>query len=181
MPTVKPVRVIDISRSFNITTSTVIDFLSAQGYPVDRSHHTPLLEDILNEVFREYKIALDSELNQRLLTDAKRWESEHKEAAFKIREKYFKGKSRLEQKHERAKKVMAGRERARIVREEVKKRKEEISQTMQSVSESSGQGDGRIPVSSLSLEIIRRALALDYSKKKLFLKQLRLATNPHIQ
>lgn len=179
MPNVKPVRVIDISRNFNIATSTVISFLSARGYPVERLHHTPLLEDILNMVLREYKIALDSELNLRLLGDAKQWELEHTDTAVKIREKYHKGKSRLEQKQERAKKVMAGREKARQIREQVKKRKEEVSQVMQSVSEQSGHGDGRIPVSPLSLEIIHRALALDHSKKKLFLKQLRLAADPH--
>jgi len=181
MLSAKPVRVFDISRKLNLATSTVIDFLAKRGYPVERSHHTPLITDILGEVMSEYGIQADSLIAEKFSEEADLWEREHSDAADKIRQKYQRGKDRMLQRQERSRRVIEGRERARIHRERREQKRQKLAQTMKSTIEyQSAAADGRIPVSYLDLEIIHRALALEIAKKKMFLNQLRLLSDPII-
>ena len=55
MQLTKPIRIIDVSKKLNLSTSTIIIFLKQNCYPVERSHHTPLLPEMLDEIgSREY-------------------------------------------------------------------------------------------------------------------------------
>lgn len=173
MAPAKPVRVIDVSRKLNLATSTIIDFLGDRGYPVERSHHSPLIKEVLQEVLAEYVTDGSQPVIEAFNQCTELWEKEHGEIAVKIRQKYYKGRDRIEQRRERARRVMEGRERARAVRERAELKKQKFSSAMQSVSESANVFDGRILPGFLALEIIRRALALDQSKKQQFIRQLR--------
>lgn len=173
MAPAKPVRVIDVSRKLNLATSTIIDFLGDRGYPVERSHHSPLIKEVLQEVLSEYVTDGSQSVAEAFSQSSELWEKDHGEIAVKIRQKYYKGRDRIDQRRERARRVMEGRERARAFREQSELKKQRFSNAMQSVSESVTVFDGRILPGFLSLEIIRRALALDQNKKQQFLNQLR--------
>lgn len=173
MAPAKPVRVIDVSRKLNLATSTIIEFLSDRGYPVERSHHSPLIMEVLQEVLSEYVPGGSKSVIESFSESSATWEKEHKDIAGSIRQKYFKGRDRIEQRRERARRVMEGRERARVVREQTELKKQQFTSTMQSVSETASFFDGRINPGFMSLEIIHRALALDPDRKQQFLNQLR--------
>ncbi len=174
----KPVRVFDISKKLNLATSTVIEFLAKRGYPVERLHHTPLITDILKEVLTANGVQSDSLVAEKFNKDAEIWEQEHRDIADTIRQKYLHGKDRIQQRQERSRRVIEGRERARIQREQKELKREKISQKMKTAVEVEFvKTDGRIPVSPLDLEIIHRALALEIGKKKAFLNQLRLLSD----
>lgn len=173
MPSAKPVRVIDIARKLKLSTSTILDYLADKGYPVDRSHHTTLIIDVLNSMLTEYGAGGDSQIIKKFTDDAVEWEQEHSDVAEKIRSKFYKGKERLQQRKERSKRVIEGRERARIVRQQTEQRKVKFAETMRSVAPSEDNRNGRISPCPLSLEIIHRALALEAAKKTHFLQYLR--------
>ncbi len=178
MPSAKPVRVIDISRQLNLATSTIIDFLSVRGYPVDRSHHTPLLKEILDETLEEFGAGKDILVLRKFSDDAVSWEREHQDAADKLRNKYIRGKEKLAKKKERARKVIEGKERARMIKKQVEVVKQRFQQTMQSVAENvDDDWDGRIQITPLELEIIQRALALEADKKTQVVNKLRIISD----
>jgi len=173
MPSAKPVRVIDIARILKVSTSTILDYLADKGYPIDRSHHTPLIQEVLGNLLTEYGASGDSQVSKKFTDDTLEWEKEHQDIAEKIRSKFFKGKERLLQRRERSKRVIEGRERARLQRQQTEQRKIKFSQTMRTVSEVAAGNNGRISPCPLSLEIIQKSLALEAAKKQQFLHYLR--------
>lgn len=177
MPSAKPIRVIDVSKKLNLATTTVILFLKQNCYPVDRSHHTPLIPEMLNEIALEFGTGRSLTMLSQLIESSKRWENEHRESAASIRQIYQKGLARLKQKQTRAKKVKAGREKAKFRRQELERKITHFSMAMRTVSDTGADIDGRIKIDPIQLEIIHRALRLDTDHKLKFAKFLQRVSN----
>lgn len=172
MSSIKPVRIIDIARKLKLSTSTIIDFLESNCYPVERSHHTPLLFEILDEIASEFGSGPSIVLLTQLAEESKRWEVDYKETAEKIRNTWRVKTERLTLKRERARKVMEGRERSRALREKYEEKKYQFASAMQTVIKPSTNGSGIVKVDYLHLEIIERALALNQNDKQRLYKYL---------
>jgi hypothetical protein len=174
MSSAKPVRIIDISRKLNLSTSTIIEFLEGLNYPVERSHHTPLLPEIFSEITKEFASGnYSQEIIKQFAEESKIWEKEHVESAEKFRQSYKFKMERMLKRRERSRKVIEGRERARQMRVQYETRLNKIATAMRSTVIPSDERDGRIRVNPIQLEIIQLALALETNKKINFLKYLR--------
>ncbi|NQS97093.1 MAG: hypothetical protein HQ591_01425 [candidate division Zixibacteria bacterium] len=177
MASASPVRIIDISRKLNLSTATLIDFLERNGYPVKRAHHTVLLPDILEEITSEFASGRDLVILTQLIEESNQWVIEHQNSAEEIRQVYLQRQARLRVKHQRARRVMEGRNRARLQREQLELQQQEFAAIMKSLANIDSNHDGKIQPASIDLEIIHQALALTPNKKMSFLRYLRNMLN----
>jgi hypothetical protein len=178
MQNFKPIRVIDICKNLNLATATVIEFLKKKHYPVERLHHTPLLPDILNDIARELAGGYNIAIFDKMLAEARGWETEHSEIANDMRQSYQTSIAKSKLRQERTQKMIAGRERARITREKFETLRQQYGLTMKSLVEAeASSGDGRIAICPLQMELIRRSIALKPYKKIELLNYLRSVTD----
>lgn len=173
MASARPVRIIDISRSLNLSTATLIDFLERNGYPVKRAHHTVLLPDILEEISSEFASGRDLVTLTQLIEESNRWVVEHRDSAEEISQVFIRRQARLRVRRERARRVIEGRKRARLKRERREIQQLEFASIMGSLADIDGNHKGKINPAPLDLEIIHQALALVPSKKMSLLRYLR--------
>jgi hypothetical protein len=169
----KPVRIIDIARLLKLSTATIIDFLGKNCYPVERSHHTPLTSEALSQIANEFCSKSDSIMISQLLNGAQIWENAHKETALQIKQQQQQGLERYALRRQRAEKVIAGRERMRILRQQFAEEREKASALYSTTSSPMAGGDGRITPDFLKLEIIQKALSLEEKGKINFLNFLK--------
>jgi len=172
MPSNKPIRIIDISRKLNLATATIIDFLEKRSYPVDRSHHTQLTADILDEIKVEFGSGKFHTVLSEYEKSAEVWEKENLLTVDRIKTKWKNRAEKMRLKQERSQRVIEGREKSRIMREIRHDETKKYDSVMQSVRTSMDGFDGRIQVTHLQLEIIRLALALNETHKNNLLNLL---------
>jgi len=169
MPHIKPVRVIDISRKLKISTSSVIDILRQNGYPVEKSHHTPIIPEILSEIIKILRSDADKEIWNSLQSECSLWAESNIEAREELQEAYLKKQQKIVRKRERERKIAENREKSIKRQQKEKEFKDKLK-----VEDIAYEGlrivkDGKIPVDHLYLEIIRGALALPQPDKEAFL------------
>ena len=173
MPPVKPIRVIDIAKELNLATSTIIEFLEQNSYPVERSHHSPLLPEILEEINSEYGSGRTIAAIAQLTEKASGWVKENQETAAKIRKKWRDKSERMKLKRERARRMIEGREKKRVVQEQFAESQRKFESAMRTTITASEKFDGRISPSPLDLEIIQKAITLPPENKMELLKHMR--------
>ena len=177
MTSAKPVRVIDVSKELKIATSTIIEFLKNNNYPVDRSYHTPLLPEILAQIGLEFANDGQVLIITQLRKTSKTWEAKHSEQAEKIRSTYERAVNRQKLKQQRAEKMRKGRERSKKQKEEYQNRLNAFNETMQSAATVEDTPEvttnGQIAHDYLQMDIIHKALQLSPDNKKKLLRYLR--------
>jgi vacuolar-type H+-ATPase subunit H len=170
---VKPIRIIDISRKLNISTATVSDFLKQNCYPVERSHHTPLLPEILEKIIDEFCGNESTVLLSQLTNASKEWTERNPDIVKKIRGVRKRSLERKRLRDERSQRVKAGRERAKQIREQIEEKRKQFNTQMASAADEKSENKGSIAVSGLFLEIIQIALALEDKRKLSLLEYLK--------
>ena len=176
MAFVRPVRIIDIARNLKLSTTTIIEFLERNSYPVHRSHHTVLLPEILEEIASEFGSGRNMVVLNQLIEESSKWVDENSDTAQEIIDNYHRKRDRMRVKRERSRKVIEGREKAHLKRERLAAQKKEFTSVMQSLTEMSNKKNGKIKTEAIDLEIIRCALALLPKRKTTFLEYLRRIT-----
>ena len=173
MPGIKPVRVIDITKSLKVSTSTVIDSLKRNGYPVEKSHHTPLIPEILAPIFKDINLSTESEIFIDLQENCIDWAGENPEATDQIRNIFQKKSHKIRLKTERERKITENREK-RLRRQELEKEEiEKASESAKTDKQTLTPVDGHIPTDYLFLEIVRLTLLLPVDQKRKILLMMR--------
>lgn len=169
MPHIKPIRVIDISRKLKISTTSVIDILRQIGYPVEKSHHTPIIPEILSEISNVLSFDADKELWQTLQTECDIWAESNVEAKEELHNEYQKKQQKILRKRERERKIIENREKNIKRQQKEREFQEKLKKKVFVHDGLQTNASGKIPVSYLQLEIIRQALALPLPSKEAFL------------